>query len=646
MAFPTLDSPLTGTAVPLSALRSRLSGGIGEFPDLVALGQWCRDAGLALIQLLPINDTGYESSPYSALSAFALHPVYLRLSDLPGVAAFADKIHALALELNARVQVDHAKVWGAKQTLLRHVFAGASFTESQAEAWLEHHPWGRAYAVFWALRERYERRGWQEWPDNRRVDEAHILLLWKELGAEVRFPVWLQIQAETQLAGAVRALEALGVALKGDLPILLNEDSADVWAHPELFDLSLRAGAPPDGMNPEGQNWGFPIYRWENLAKDDYHWWKERLKYASNFYQAYRIDHVLGFFRIWATPQENLTAQMGHYLPSVAVSEAALRDLGFDDGRLVWMSEPHVFGLELRERLGDEASAAANLALDRVGQEDLYRFKPSIRGERDLVGLPVSPRAKEVLLQWFRDRPLLHKDNFFVPSAQYFSTRAYLSLGQDEKWAFEHLLQESQERAQQQWEEQGRRLLGFMKKTTGMLVCAEDLGSIPDCVPRVLQELQILGLKIVRWARNWNAPGQPYYPVVEYPELSVCTPSVHDTSTLRQWWAEESDHQGFLAALGLDPLRDDGVYSPDQAHKVLGALMRTHSRLCIVALQDWFGLDAGLLTDDPAAERVNTPGSVGGDNWAWRMKIFLEDLNARPSFTALVRGLAERRSRK
>lgn len=647
MAFPLLDSSLTGSAVPLSSLRSRHGAGIGEFPDLVALGAWCREAGLSLVQLLPINDTGYESSPYSALSAFALHPVYLRLSELPGYPSIEEKSKALAAELNARVHVDHQRVWGGKQALLKHLFEHVTFTEADAEVWLAQNSWGRAYAVFWALRERYARAGWQSWPEHRQVDEATIAGLWKTLGAEARFPVWLQIQAEAQLGAAVKALEAQGVALKGDIPILLNEDSADVWAHPEYFDLSLRAGAPPDGMNPDGQNWGFPVYRWDNLARDGYGWWKDRLRHAARFYQAYRIDHVLGFFRLWATPVENHTAQLGFYQPSPRLVDPALRGLGFDDGRLVWMSEPHIFGLELRERLGEEAAKVIDAVLVPVGQEDLFRFRPAVKGEKDLTSLPVSDHAKGVLVQWFRNRALLRQaDGTFIPTAQYYASRAYDSLGQDERWAFEHLIQETHEKVQKAWESQGRNLLGFMKETTGMLVCAEDLGSIPDCVPRVLGELGILGLKICRWARDWNAPGQPYYRIADYPELSVCTPSVHDTSTLRQWWDEEKDHRGFLLALGLDPAVDDGPYSPAQASKVLGALMGTRSRLCIVALQDWFGLDAGLLTDDPAGERVNTPGTVGGANWAWRMKPYLEDLSAHPAFTAQVRGFTDRRSRK
>jgi len=645
MALP-LSTPLAGTAVPLSALRSHLGSGIGEFPDLVLLGAWCSEAGLSLIQLLPINDTGYEPSPYSALSAFALHPVYLRLSELPGYDHIRAKAEALGAELNARIQVDHQRVWSAKQALLRELFDHGKFSATEAETWLASRPWGRAYAVFSALRERYARAGWQSWPDHQRVDAATIQALWDELGADARFPIWLQVHAEAQLVTAVNTLAACGVALKGDIPILLNEDSADVWAHPQYFNLDERAGAPPDGLNPEGQNWGFPLYRWDNLAKDGYQWWKDRLAHAARFYQAYRIDHVLGFFRIWSTPAANYSAQLGAYQPGPRISAASLRALGFDDGRLTWMSEPHVFGMELRDNLGDEVEVLIAQALDQIGTEDLYRFKPAIRGEKDLSALPVSDRAKGVLVHWYRNRALMRQnDGFYVPTAQYYATRAYESLSPDEKWNFEHLVQDTFDRVQVAWEAQGRSLLGFMKSATSMLVCAEDLGSIPDCVPKVLGDLGILGLKINRWARDWNAAGQPYFPVAEYPEASVCTPSVHDTSTLRQWWDEEKDHRGFLVSLGLDPSSNDGPYTPERAATILGALMKARSRLCVVALQDWFALDPGLRTEDPAAERVNIPGTVGGANWAWRIKPYLEDLVSRTSFAERVKHLVGTRSR-
>jgi 4-alpha-glucanotransferase len=633
----------TGVAVPLSSLRSRSSFGIGEFADLPLLGQWCQASGLDLIQLLPINDTGYEPSPYSALSAYALHPVYLRLSDLAGYPTVKAPAEELRSRLNLLPRVNHQEVWAAKQKLLRQVFDASGFTAEAAEAWLKDRDWGRVYAVFSALRERYHRAGWQSWPENRQPSAKSIAALWKELGAEAHFQVWLQIECERQLGAAVAELQKLGVALKGDIPIMLNEDSADVWASPEYFDLGLRAGAPPDDMNPEGQNWGFPVYNWAALERDGYGWWKQRLLHAARFYQAYRIDHVLGFFRIWATPAANSNAQLGLYQPTPRLTSEQLGRLGFDSGRIVWMSEPHIFGLEIRERLGQEAQAVIDKALTQIPGEDLFRFAPHIKGEKDLQALPLSDNSRDNLVHWYRNRTLLKLDDgTYTAAAHYYSTRAYDSLGNEERWNFERLVHETADHVQKAWEDQGRRLLSLMKSTTPMLVCAEDLGSIPACVPGVLNELGILGLRIIRWARDWNTPGQPYIPVTQYPELSVCTPSVHDTSTLRQWWDEEKNHYGFLLAVGLTG-QDDGPFTPELARKLLAGILTTRSRLCILALPDLLALDASLMTTDPSLERVNVPGTVDGTNWAYRMKPLLEDLVAATGLTKSLRQLVEKR---
>lgn len=629
MKFTQTKKFLSGVAVPLSGLKSKVSGGIGEFPDLVPLGQWCQKVGLSLIQILPINDTGYESSPYSALSAFALHPVYIRLSDLPQFDLIKAESSALVKELNALPRVSQETVMRKKLPLFRRLFEADRERAGWADelsSWMKKNGWAKAYAVFCSLKHRNNLASWLYWPEHQTVTKAKIDALWKTMGAEAEFFLWLQIHAEEQLVKAVKSLDQMGVALKGDLPILLNDDSADVWAHPELFDLTWRAGAPPDGMNPDGQNWGFPVYRWENLAKEDYGWWKDRLKQAAKFYHIYRIDHVLGFFRIWATPQENFTAQLGVFRPTEPIRKEQLFALGFDNGRIVWMSEPHVFGLEIRERLGAEADHVIGLALQKLGNEDLFKFSDHIKGEKALAGLPVSDHAKGCLIHWFRNRALIRlNENEFVTSANYFTTRAYDSLGNEERWNFERLVHECGEKSQNRWAEQGRTLLDFMKNTTDMLVCAEDLGSIPACVPQVLSELGILGLKINRWARDWNSPGQPYFPVRNYPELSVCTPSVHDTSTLRQWWTEEGDHRGFLGSLGLGN-EHDGPLTPELSGTILKGIFASASKLCILALQDYFLLEPGLQTKDPALERVNTPGTVGPENWSYRMKPHLEEL--------------------
>lgn len=647
MKFPKIDHPLTGVAVPLSALRSQENAGIGEYPDLVALGRWCRDAGLELIQLLPVSDTGFESSPYSALSAYALHPVYLRLAGVTGADSQAAAIQALGQKYKQARRVPFQDLLRDKLDLLRLIFQ-ARFAEWKASpelaAYVKANSWVPEYAVFCTLKHRNHLAGWQSWSEFRQPKKADIKKFWDAEAnqAETLFFAWLQYECERQLKAAAEELTKLGVALKGDIPILINEDSADVWANPELFSLENRAGAPPDGASPEGQNWGFPTYRWENLAKDGYKWWKDRIKQADKFFHAYRIDHVLGFFRIWATPSANWSANLGHFQPSRPISAAELNAIGFDEGRITWMSEPHIDGQDLRGQLGAEADAAVQKALVRVGTEDLFKFQPKLRGEKDLAALDLSDHAKGRLNAWFRDRTLLRLDEGrFLPTWAYYATRAYATLGAQERWDFDKLIQNSLAESEVLWERQGRELMDFMKNTTDMLVCAEDLGSIPDCVPRVLEDQAILSLKIVRWARNWNHPGQPYYPLKRYPLLSVCTPSVHDTSTLRQWWYEEPEHRGFLEALEIwDDLH--GEYTPELAKRLISQILQTSSVLCIFQAQDLFALDARHRTEDPEEERINWPGTVSEKNWTYKMKPSLEDLGSDKDFTqrlaALIQG--------
>ena len=593
MKFPKIKSYLTGVAVPLSSLKTQENSGIGEFPDLKILGQWCHSTGINLIQLLPLSDTGFEPSPYSALSAFALHPIYLRLSDVPGAGEFTGEITELRTKYADLSAVAFQEILGDKLSILKKIFAKnfSSWEKSEdLHAYIKKNPWIVEYSVFSTLKHRRNLAGWQDWPDFQTPKKTEIEKFWKDEKNqhEVLFFSWIQYLCEAQLSSAAQELQTLGVSLKGDIPILINEDSHDVWANPELFSLHLRAGAPPDGGSPEGQNWGFPIYRWENLAKDNFKWWKERIKQADKFYHAYRIDHVLGFFRIWATPSANHSANLGYFLPHKTLKTPELLNLGFDEGRITWLSEPHIFGNELREALGDEATRVIGLCLSQVGTEDLYRFKSEVTGEKSISRMDLSEKAKQVVYTWFRNRTLMKVgDGEYIPLYTYYATRGYDSLGQEEKWNFDKLIQEALLDSETLWEKQGNELMDFMKNTTEMLVCAEDLGVIPDCVPRVLASHEILGLKIVRWARNWNHPGQPYYPVKNYPLLSVCTPSVHDTSSLRQWWDEEKDHRDFLEALDLVE-ESHQHYTPELAQKIITGLLGTSSLLAIFAIQDQF----------------------------------------------------------
>lgn len=661
MRFAPLDRYFTGVSIPVAALRTGESCGVGEFADLASLGSWCRDAGLDLIQVLPVNDTGGNSSPYSAISAFALHPLYLRLQALPGAEKLGSEIgrfrrDSAAREGAARGRFSYRETLAFKLSIVERVFAenrSAILKDPAFTRWRTDNPWVVPYAVFTALRKDNREAPWTSWPALTDADPAQIAAWWDSRPTDCLAPAWVQFQLETQLAAASRALEAMGVYLKGDLPILMSVDSADVWAYRKYFDLGALAGAPPDMFSPDGQNWGFPVYNWDNLGKDDFGWWKERLRQAGKFFHAFRIDHVLGFFRIWRIPRGEITGLLGRFSPSVGLSPHDLQELGFDAGRLLWLSVPHMSGAELKAALGPEAARVADLCLRRVGTEDLYNIKPEIDSESAIHGLAEPPEVKKFLLSWHANRALLAESAGEDPGARFPSwymdrARGFQSLSEEEKSKLHQLIDSRRRESEEVWESRGRELLAILRGATDMLVCAEDLGDVPRCVPRVLAELRILGLRIVRWSREYDKaePGAPaaFIAPKRYPALTVCTPSVHDTSTIRGWWEEDAaERELFFRSLG-----EKGACPPhmtaDLLEKIVAACCGAGSILCMFQLQDLLDLDEALWAPDPRDGRINVPGTVTGENWTWRMPLSVEALAARTRLSERIRALAARRA--
>ena len=641
-----ITHPLTGIVVPVSALKSRHGAGIGEFADLVPFGRWAASAGVELIQLLPVNDTGFERSPYSALSAFALHPIYARLDDFPEArdAAPASRIAQLKSETATAERVDFDAVLSAKISIVRSMWDRSTRKDREdAAAWGAENPWVRPYALYSLLKDENDRKPWTEWPRHRDPSEVDLKRLWRKRRSDAAFHVWLQWHLDRQFRSAAEELKALGVLLKGDIPILINDDSADVWARRENFRLDFRAGSPPDAGSPDGQNWGFPTYDWNYLESTGYQWWRERLERAAVFYDAYRIDHVLGFFRIWCIPETDRSARCGFFDPSAPILRGDLERLGWDSGRIVWMSRAHIPGEELRDALGEDAERAAEM-LHQVENEDLWRADADSPTEEELAGTALDPSARERLAEFLRNRTLLElSDGTFRPNWSYEATRGWASLDDEDRRALDGLLKRKAVESEGLWDRTGRERLTMMKGDGSMLVCAEDLGSIPDCVPPALDDLGILGLRVCRWAREWNEPGEPYIRPSDYPELSVATASVHDSTTLRDWLAKEAADDSALREV-LDLPADADLGGTRGVRTVLEALQRSASLLAVHPLQDLLALDASCVDADPAAERFNTPGTVGGSNWTWRMKPTIEDLPTLAKLNAELRALCEIRT--
>ncbi len=650
MKFASTGRPRTGMVVALSALRSEASPACGEFPDLSLLGDLAGSWGFDLLQLLPVNDTGGMNSPYMALSAFALHPLYLRISDLPEAARSPDlvgKARRLAESHAGIARFAYHEYLSAKLDLLERLFisaySGADLDARLAlldgyEGWMRANAWVRPYAVFMELKRREGQGPWWTWSARRDPGPAEIERLWSapEFRSGTRFRAWLQFAASVQFEAAAKDLAKKGIELLGDIPILIGRDSAEVWADRSIFRLDISAGSPPDGDNPSGQNWGFPAWNWEELERRDFDFWRLRLAIAARFYSAYRIDHVLGFFRIWTTGAREGDAWLGAFLPNVPITRSDLEGLGFDAPRLRWLSRPHIRWEALVEAArGDEgaASRSASLVLERIGEENLFLFKAGLAGTADIVEAlaDVDGGLREFLLASWRDRCIFeYREGCFVPGWNYRLTSAWASLSDGERGALEELFARREGESLALHESKGKALLGKLASFTDMLATAEDLGGIPPYVPRVLDELDILGLRVWRWTRRWNEAGQAFVEAADYPFKSVVCPSVHDSSSLREWWEREADRDQAWAFVSKTQGRDLGPapqrLGPDEVRIILEALARCASMIAAFPLPDLLAMSEVWRPADPALERINVPGTDKNWNWGWRMPTTIEAL--------------------
>jgi 4-alpha-glucanotransferase len=660
MAENAKETRRIGVVVPVGALRGKDGGGVGEYLDLIEFSAFCVETGIGLIQILPVNDTGYESSPYSALTAFALHPLYIRLGDLEEAAPLMDKIAGLGRQFDGEKRFPYYRILRAKMEILREMYAACQpaiiqdAESGKLAAWIKENPWVVSYAVFRRLKEAHGEKSWKEWDAETGTGtkdiRARIEKLWADpkLRVEHVFWAWLQRALDSQFSRAAKVVRDAGILLEGDLPILMNEDSCDVWANRNIFCLELSAGAPPDMYSPEGQNWGFPIYNWEEQAKDNYAWWRSRLGVAGKYYDAYRIDHVLGFFRIWASSRADNSSALGRFVPYFPVMRKDLEQLGFDGERIRWLSRPHVPTGEVWDALnggapGQDMSAEAgrvfSRALEQISGEELWLFRADISGEKDIYALDLHPAAASFLARAWHNRLFLeYEKDCFVPVWYCRTSRAWASLSEEEKEALEELLEKRRVESEKCWEKEGEKLLSVLIESSSMLPCAEDLGAVPACVPKVLTKLKILGLRVVRWFRRWDEQYQPYVPFESYPELSVCTTSVHDSSTMREWWDREADQEVFSGFLGVPSL--PRVYNPGTAKIVLKHAAAAASRFRVFQIQDLLDLSSKWYNSDSAFDRINVPGIANEFNWTYRLPAPLSGILADNDLVHSVRELA------
>jgi 4-alpha-glucanotransferase len=649
-----------GVAVPVFSLRSENSFGVGEFLDLKPLADWGKQVGLKLIQLLPVNDTSAtgtwkDSYPYAAISAFALHPLYLNLAAVADAKnkKFLKPIEAARKKLNALEAVDYEAVMKLKWKFLRQIFSSqkdAAFrTAAYKTFFAENKHWLEPYAVFCFLRDKFGTADFSQWPEHKTFCTEKISALVKG-NDEIALHFFVQFHLHSQLQAATAHAHKRGLVVKGDIAIGVFRHGADAWQSPELFNMDAQAGAPPDPFAAKGQNWGFPTYNWPRMAADGFAWWKKRFAQMGNYFDAFRIDHILGFFRIWSSPAHAVEGILGHFVPAIPVEEKefSARGIYFDRERFM---QPFITDAVLSEMFGDEASLIRQHFLVTTG-DDQYSLKPEFSTQRAVENYFAersagfqhgsSPKSKPTsraggrrseaadeklklgLFDLISNIILLEVEGKFHFRFAMEQTASFKNLAPDQQAKLRDLYVDYFFRRQDDfWKREALQKLPALKRVTNMLICGEDLGLVPACVPEVMRDLGFLSLEIQRMPKN---PGQKFSRPADAPYLSVVTPGTHDMSTIRGWWTED---RAFSQKFFNGELRQPGEATCEATPEIVEAVVRQHlaspAIWSVFQLQDLLGMDGKLRCKDVESERINVP-AIPNFYWRYRLHLTLEQL--------------------
>lgn len=627
-----------GVNVQLSALKTAQSWGVGDFTDLNTLTDWSIATGFKMIQLLPINDTisnhdKTDSYPYSAISAFALHPVFLNVQKLATAAnvELPAKTLRKVKELNALGSLDYEEVAKLKLEAINMIYQKEKHSFKDDFAYFDffdlNRHWLVPYAAFSYLRDSNKSADYANWGNYAVYDEDKI----QELVSpdhphyeEVAIHYFTQYHLHLQLLDAVEYAHKNGVIIKGDLPIGVGRHSVDTWMYPHLFHMDMQAGAPPDAFTIKGQNWSFPTYNWELMKIDDYAWWRQRMEHMSNYFDAIRIDHVLGFFRIWSIPMYAVEGIFGRFIPTIPLYADDFSKTGiyFDEQRFCspFINDDIMFNL-----FGEHTSYVRQHFLDG------NQFKPAFDTQEKVAAYFSAHPEKDFLKQPLFDllcNIILLKDEgrnnayHFRISMQMTSSYSHLS-GHEQQLMTSMYHQYFFETQNGLWYREVQSKLDAIQKSSSMLICAEDLGMVPEMVEDVLKNREMLSLQVQRMPKvsteNFTHPGNAAY-------LSVVTPSTHDMSTIRQWWEEDRANTQVFFNQILGHYGEAPFYcEPWIARDVILQHLRSPAMWAVFLLQDLMAINGLVRRENPNEERINIPADPN-HYWNYRMHVNLEDL--------------------
>ena len=634
-----------GSAIPVFSLRSEGSCGVGDFGDLKTFVSWAASTAQHVVQILPINDTSItgswtDSYPYNSISIYAFHPMYIDLRQLPALAdaQFASRFEEERARLNALSVVDYEAVNRLKQSYLKEVYRqeGENVLKSDEfnTFFADNRHWLQPYAAFSYLRDLYGTSDFHCWEAYNKYDEEEIQQLCSpesDAYTFIGYYYYMQYLLHVQLLAVAEYARRKGVILKGDIPIGISRTSVESWVEPYYFNMNGQAGAPPDAFSVNGQNWGFPTYNWEVMEKDNYLWWRRRFAKMAEYFTAYRIDHILGFFRIWEIPTHSVHGLLGQFVPSLPMSADEIRSFGLNF-RPDFMLRPFISEYILNTVFGEQSDYVRETFV-RPLHHDLYEMRSEFdtqrkveaffEGKTDSESIWLKEKLyaliSDVLFVADRNNPELYHPRIAVQNDYIFK-----QLAEQEQEAFNHLYNHYYyQRHNEFWYHEAMKKLPVLTQSTPMLVCGEDLGMVPDCVSWVMNELQILSLEIQRMPK---AIGREFGCLNEYPFRSVCTIGTHDMPTLRGWWEEDAAlterfYHNELHHWGEVPKHAPGWLCKE----IIEQHLQSPSMLCVLAWQDWTSIDESLRNPDVQAERINVPANPH-NYWQWRMHITLEEL--------------------
>lgn len=563
-----------GVATPLFSLYSKSSVGIGEIPDLMLLADWVKSAGMSIIQLLPMNDVGFDFRPYDAQSTFALDCMYLALGELEG--ADAGKIKKKIAGVKEKfptggMYVDYG-IKRAKLDLLWELFSSRTGKDETAfgKYVRKNKFWLKNYVLFKVIKEKCGQSSWENWPPELKARDPEALARFeKGNSGRMQFHMWLQWQLDSQFRKVKDYAASRGVLLMGDLPFLVSRDSADVWAHQEYFKLDLASGAPPDLYFWKGQRWGMPPYHWENMAANGYDYLVERLQYAENFYDFFRIDHFVGLFRLW-------TISLGEPL---------------ENGGLNGVFDPR--DESLWEEHGRKLLTVMTEATDMLPcAEDLGVIPPcsyKVLREFAVPGMEVQRWAKD----WGRTYDFIPAEKYRENSIAVISTHDMHSFRG--WWAFEAgtadagLFERLCQIKQVDFTRVKSELFDPKRSIHGRLRWKEQVGSVDF----LLSSLRLGIEEAFQFADMYKA--------------------------------SFNEKQRFWEYLGLNGTADEKC-SLELMEAALRKASGSSSVFSVQLLQDWLSLDESIECD-PATFRINFPGTMDEKNWRLVLPLSLEQMS-------------------